>query len=239
MSARVTGRHDRFTTKPDTSSGRPAGPPSRSSARSGEDGLKNGPSVWRTVEASPSWHAGVAARSLWAKANSGSASAAAAPMRWRRVSMWGIGASLLQKHARWLGSPPPTRSVVGRGQGWGALKMPEHKRKSPHPAPPAFAGVATLPLRGRDDSQTRLDPHEHLLDRGLRGGKARRIARAHHDIGVGPARVIEERIAADAGSRMGLGDRGKLGADVALARVGTHRHGQHFRAGLELGRHVV
>src|SRR5580704_14022128 len=42
-------------------------------------------------------------------------------------------------------------------------------------------------------------PHlgEHGLDRALGGGELRRIARAHDDVGVGAALLVEERIAAD------------------------------------------
>ena len=45
----------------------PPMPGSISSARSGEDGLKNGPSVWRKVVASPSWHSGVGLSGAWAR----------------------------------------------------------------------------------------------------------------------------------------------------------------------------
>jgi hypothetical protein len=56
--------------------------------------------------------------------------------------------------------PPFAKRMVGRGQGWGALVLSapvEQIKKSPHPAPPAFAGVATLPTArcargGRDEA---------------------------------------------------------------------------------------
>src|SRR6266851_2817842 len=74
---------------------------------------------------------------------------------------------------------------------------------------------------------------------GSGGGEPRRIARAHDDIGVGAALVVEERIAADHGFGMCLGDVGERPADVALARVGPQRLGQHLGAGLERRRHEI
>ena len=51
------------STKPESSNRRPPAPGSRKSLRSGDLGLKNGPSVWRTVGSSPSRQEGVGASS--------------------------------------------------------------------------------------------------------------------------------------------------------------------------------
>src|SRR5437762_9440722 len=58
-----------------------------------------------------------------------------------------------------------------------------------------FIRLLSEPERG--GSERLSHPDEHALDRGFRGGELRGVARAHHDIGVGPALVVEERIAAD------------------------------------------
>jgi len=52
-SAFATGRHARVSTTPESSTGRPAMPPSRRSLRRGDFGLKNGPSISGRVGASP------------------------------------------------------------------------------------------------------------------------------------------------------------------------------------------
>src|SRR5207302_2127020 len=58
--------------------------------------------------------------------------------------------------------------------------------------------------------QGRLDPREHRFDRGFGGGERRRVAGAHDNVGVRPARLVEERIAADTGARVRLGDLAEL-----------------------------
>src|SRR5258708_4641547 len=80
---------------------------------------------------------------------------------------------------------------------------------------------------------------KHVFDRCLGGGKPRRVACAHHDIGVRAAHLVHERIAADHDLRMGFGDFAKLGAYVALAAIRPHGFGQHLDSGLELRRHLV
>src|SRR6266508_156424 len=56
---------------------------------------------------------------------------------------------------------------------------------------------------------------------------------------VRPAPLVEERIATDHRAGMRLLHLAERAADVALARVGPHRRGKHFRAGLERRRDVV
>src|SRR5215813_12169991 len=61
--APLSGRQLLVSTKPESSNQRPPAPGSRRSLRSGDLGLKNGPSIWRTVGSSPSRQEGVGASS--------------------------------------------------------------------------------------------------------------------------------------------------------------------------------
>src|SRR5438067_915081 len=62
---------------------------------------------------------------------------------------------------------------------------------------------------GATGSERLSHPGEHALDRGFSRGELRGVARAHHDIGIGPALVVEEGIAPDQGPGMRLGDFGE------------------------------
>jgi hypothetical protein len=90
IAAPRSGRQLLVSTKPESSNRRPPAPGSRRSLRSGDLGLKNGPSVWRTVGSSPSRQEGVGASSCvrTASAQDNSHPAASMPVlsrNWRRV----------------------------------------------------------------------------------------------------------------------------------------------------------
>src|SRR5688500_5911246 len=84
------------------------------------------------------------------------------------------------------------------------------------------------------DLELRLHDSQHLLDRGPRGGELIGIARPDHDIGVWPDLVVEKRVAAEGRVRMFFRKLAELGADIALAGVGTDRFRQHLLSGLQL-----
>jgi hypothetical protein len=65
------------------------------------------------------------------------------------------------------------------------------------------------------------------------------IAGAQYHIRVGTVLRIEERIAPDRDSRIGLGDLAELHADVALACIRAHRFRERANADLELGCHLI
>src|SRR5262252_7162463 len=84
-SACATGRQERVRTCPLSSTRRAVLPSSTNSARSGELGLKYGPSVCRTVGSSPSWHCGVGASGCANASSNPKPAAASAPSTRRRV----------------------------------------------------------------------------------------------------------------------------------------------------------
>src|SRR5215475_16228867 len=52
----------------------------------------------------------------------------------------------------------------------------------------------------------RMQRRQHFLHRAHRGAELVRIARADHEVGVGPLVLVQEGIAADDGVGMGIGD---------------------------------
>src|SRR5436305_6165074 len=80
---------------------------------------------------------------------------------------------------------------------------------------------------------------QHLLDRVHGGLQLFGIAGADHEIGIRLLVLILERVAADDGVRMSIGDFAQGAADVAFPRVGANRVRQHPHAGFQLRRHDV
>src|SRR5262245_48767243 len=69
--------------------------------------------------------------------------------------------------------------------------------------------------------QLRSHLDEHRFDLGLYRGELSRVTRAHHDIGVRPVLLVDERVAADDRFRMRLGDDTEFGADIAFLGIGA------------------
>jgi hypothetical protein len=91
-----------------------------------------------------------------------------------------------------------------------------------------------LPPRAFAGGKPRPHPLQHDFHRGLCGSELLRIARTHNKIGIATRFLVHERIGADDHVRVLFGDGAELGADIALAAVGTHGFRQHPCAGLKL-----
>src|SRR4030081_448877 len=92
----------------------------------------------------------------------------------------------------WNGPASTSRQASARASRWNASQETGNAFSG------SGCGMGSLSARLARPGSERLSPlGEHGLDRGLGGGELRRIARAHDDVGVGPAFVVEERIAAD------------------------------------------
>src|SRR5436309_10042004 len=110
----------------------------------------------------------------------------------------------------WNGPTSASRHASARASRWKASQETGKAFSS------CGCGMENLSAPGAKQGSERLSHlGEHGLDRGLGGGEPRRIARAHHDIGVGPALVVEERVAADHGPGMRLRDVRERAADIA------------------------
>src|SRR5258708_29626705 len=126
----------------------------------------------------------------------------------------------------WNGPTSFSRQVSARQSRWNWSHEPGNAFPARSCAlSSGFSVIALSPaLFGSPDH---VQSRQHLLDRGHRGSELFGVARADHEIGVRLLVLIDERIAADYGVGMRVGDVAQGAADVAFPGVGAHRFRQH------------
>src|SRR3954447_26169857 len=133
------------------------------------------------------------------------------------------------------------RSAPGNPCGTGPKRperpCPPAPVRSVPDAPPSLSSPWVRFYRNDPALTKYVQIRQHLLDRAHGGLQFLGITGADHEIGIRLLVLVLERVAADDGGRMRIGDFVKRTADVPFARVGANRVRQHPDAGLQLRRH--
>src|ERR1700744_1122719 len=109
------------------------------------------------------------------------------------------------------------RSAPGNPDETGPMRpgkpCPRAPANSVSELPSSLSSPVFFELRG---SARDVQPGEHFLHRGHRGGELCGIARPTHEIGVRLHVLVLERVAADYRIRLSMGDVAQLTADISF-----------------------